>query len=178
MASHCRTLLRSAWGTVFGVPLSEVQWSTASLPIRHGGFGIQDPTRIHAAAAIAAFLSAARGATGFGFSQRLYDLDPAVHWLLKEAPGLASRLAPLWFADNLACITSDASFDQWEQQRSWTEELADAALVRMDNEASSRLVSLRSLQSGPHSGSWITALPGWPDGASVFSAADSRCYSF
>jgi hypothetical protein len=38
---------RSGGGVVLGVPLSEAQWSFATLPVRHGGCGAVKPEFIH-----------------------------------------------------------------------------------------------------------------------------------
>ena len=135
--------------------MSEVQWFTASLPIRLGGFGTQDPTRIHAAAAIASFLFALGGATGFKFSPRLTGLDQALNSLLTRPP-----------PSHLRCRPSGTE----TTRRSWSPSLF-ASESRFDSDASSRVASLLHLHSGPHSGSWIQALPGGADTVS-FSAAE------
>ena len=64
LASQVQAQLKAAWGTIMGVPMSEAQWSLACFPIRHDGLGVTDPARIHAQAAVAAFLAAADGDNG------------------------------------------------------------------------------------------------------------------
>ena len=72
-AAKTRVLLKSAWGVIVGVPLTEVQWSMASLPVRLGGLGASDPVRIQVPAAIGAFLQAARALTGISLERFLPD---------------------------------------------------------------------------------------------------------
>ena len=61
-------------------------------------------------------------------------------------------------------------FDTWRDQKVWSDAADQVRALRFDREASSRLAALRLLQSGPHAGSWLTALPG-AGGSTAFSAA-------
>ena len=170
LASQVRSNLKSAWGTVVGVPFSEAQWTLGCFPVRLGGAGIVDPVRVHPQAAIASFLSAASGSTGVELTRLPGDLLDALHSLQRTVPGISEPLLALWSDGDLDAILKASQLETWIDQKTWTRLVDEAAAVAFDTNASVRMTRLRKLQSGAHTGAWLTNLPSEKEGVVPFTS--------
>ena len=174
LASLSSLSLRTAWVVVLGSPLSDAQWQLASLPIRMGGLGAQDPVHIHPQAAVSSLILAAKhsATTGITCPRFPLELREALLALRTSARALGSELTQSLSASSLAGILLHPLLDSWDSQRAWTAAVDEASAFRWDSEASDRLARLRQVQSGAHCWDWPTRFPGPPHAELHFTAPE------
>ena len=81
-------------------------------------------------------------------------------------------LKQIWLNGTLADAV--ASPDTWSSQKSWSAALDEVTSHWIDSSVSSRLATLKKLQSGAHSGAWVTCLPVERYSISGFSPSEWR----
>ena len=155
-----------------GVPLSEAQWSLASLPIRHGGLGAIDPVFIYPQAAVASFISSASGSTGIELSTLPPDLLEPILALRAIVLGMAETLSSLWSSSSFEGLLADRGIEAWGNQKVWSFAMDQVAAARFDAEACSRMMRLRRLHAGAHADAWVASLLLEKDGCASFSSAE------
>ena len=137
-------------------------WILASLPIKEGGLGAQDPSVIQPFAAMASFLKAASSAQDLSLSISSIprDLIAIIPVMARFAPTLTSYLRAAFGGDvNLDRALSHPLAEQWVLQESWMSEVHSTTIKAWSGEAADRPSRLRELFSAPHAGSWLTLKP-------------------
>ena len=158
-ASQVSPMLRVTWGILLGTPVSDAQWELACLPIRLGGAGIQDPVHFCDAAFVSSWLSAFSSHSILSPSQPPLGFSGMVSNLCLTAPHLATPLMSLSTLADWSKLRPHPLFSKWQDQSSWADESYLRRASLWDTQVEERLRSLRSLQTAPNAGLWLTALP-------------------
>jgi len=162
LAQKASVIIKEALGDIVGVPLSELQWNLARLPVKSGGLGITDPMVISSVARISSFISAARhsSTTQISLHQLAPTLSSSLITLLPLAPSAANPLLSIIQRPyDHDVITSHSLSEEWSQQKQWTEIIYQKLGSQWSANASDRMVRLKELFSGVHSANWLTCTP-------------------
>ena len=65
----------------------------------------------------------------------------------------------IWLDGNLADAVASPLLDTCSSQKSWTAAVDEVTSAWSESSVSCRLETLKKLQSGAHSGAWVTCLP-------------------
>ena len=172
LAQLASSLIRQAVGLVVGIPLSELQWELARLPIREGGLGLLDPLAIHPPAFISAFCSSKLISFDLGLPclSPPSDFNLAVDWLQVISPSMVHTVSCIPSSRITASDeTSVGRFLNWKAQHFWSELAVRFMVEDFDSKAPARMASFRSLCASPHAGDWILATPPSGDEKSLSS---------
>ncbi|XP_048483467.1 uncharacterized protein LOC125489916 [Plutella xylostella] len=137
-------MLRELLESVLNVGMSDLQWSQAALPIRHGGLGIRRLQDIE----LPAFLASASGV--LELVTRILQVNGDDFSI-----PFAEEALSLWRARCPGC--DDPDFP--ERQRAWDEEICRVSLDGLLGHSSGAERARLLAVSRPESGLWLHALP-------------------
>jgi hypothetical protein len=160
LSAEAKAKLIEALSGLAGSQISFQSWSVASLPVRLGGLGLQDPESIHAAARISSFVSSSAAASKYGLPSAevthgdllaLSSLDPACRQLCAALRATATLGLPL-----PTSLPDTDLFDSWSQQKTWATLQAEFNASILDETLPPRDRKLRELFSGAHAGTQVS----------------------
>ena len=124
LGSASSKLLKSAWESVLGCPLTDAAWALACIPIEQGGLGVLDPLKAQPIAFLATAISAIRSQ----YTPHMTSLPPGS----LEAAVRTQSWCPTLAKDLVAILSGPHSIDtvvkhqqaaHWAKQSDWGLEL-------------------------------------------------------
>ena len=140
--------------------MTDTQWLQATLPIRCGGLGISDPTRVHALARFACIVDfAQRAHIVLGLPVGSCEVPPDCHQVVQA---LVPQLPPLPELIALALteripLQSLSAMDR--RQEYWQTQAMKSWLQAQSASGTARDRVRFQAQQAPHSGAWLSVLP-------------------
>ena len=125
--AHCTVqkaaaLLRNTWNGILGCAACDIHWGLATLPVRLGGLGINDPGDYLAAASISSWVSAL-AFPGFRLSSLPKGGHVFVADLARTAPALGGPLQAIWASGDPLHVKNHVLFARWKEQSAWGDEI-------------------------------------------------------
>lgn len=150
---HC---LEQIAGTL--TPITVQQWSQATLPVRHGGLGIDDPVTLRPAARMAGIVTFLNriGPLSLQPDEDLIPPDSGV--VIHRLGSTLGNMAPLpaWQGNMGLMIQADPAF--WEQ-RWWAERIHEATKTHLLNTMTGADSVRFQCQTRPHANAWLSVQP-------------------